>query len=99
MRLPRVQFTLRRLMVAVAIVGLTVGIGIEGERRRSRFLRIAIDHSHQAILRLSGNTWSPLRMVEMQKAYAHYHDLMAQKYKRAARYPWLPVAPDPPKPK
>lgn len=27
-----------------------------------------------------------------------YHAAMARKYRRAARYPWLPVAPDPPEP-
>jgi hypothetical protein len=32
MRLPRVRFTIRRLMIAVAVVG--VGLGIEGYRRR-----------------------------------------------------------------
>lgn len=28
----------------------------------------------------------------------HYHSQLARKYKHAARYPWLPVEPDPPKP-
>jgi hypothetical protein len=28
-----------------------------------------------------------------------YHAAMARKYRRAARYPWLPVEPDPPAPK
>lgn len=27
-----------------------------------------------------------------------YHAAMARKYRRAARYPWLPVEPDPPEP-
>lgn len=27
-----------------------------------------------------------------------YHDSLAEKYKEAARSPWLPVAPDPPEP-
>jgi hypothetical protein len=27
-----------------------------------------------------------------------YHDLLSKKYARAARYPWLAVAPDPPEP-
>jgi hypothetical protein len=27
-----------------------------------------------------------------------YHEAMARKYDRAARYPWLPVEPDPPEP-
>ncbi len=31
-------------------------------------------------------------------AITKYHDDMRLKYERAARYPWLPVAPDPPEP-
>ena len=29
---------------------------------------------------------------------ADHHAAMAEKYRHAARYPWLPVAPDPPEP-
>jgi hypothetical protein len=29
---------------------------------------------------------------------AYYHDAMARKWERAARYPWLPVEPDAPEP-
>jgi hypothetical protein len=32
-------------------------------------------------------------------AMGEYHDAMRIKYERAARYPWLPVEPDPPEPK
>jgi hypothetical protein len=35
--------------------------------------------------------------VRRAQASAYYIDLI-QKYERAARYPWLPVAPDPPEP-
>ena len=30
---------------------------------------------------------------------AIYHAALRRKYERAARYPWLPVPPDPPEPK
>ncbi len=30
---------------------------------------------------------------------AHYHSVLKQKYVRLARYPWLPVQPEPPEPK
>lgn len=38
---------------------------------------------------------------ELAKAQAKeaYYTAIARKYLRAARYPWLPVAPDPPSPK
>ena len=38
--------------------------------------------------------WIVARM-ERQTAY---YESMARKYERAARYPWLPVEPDPPMP-
>ena len=44
---------------------------------------------------------SALEMFEFaraQRASAHYHGQMRRKYERAARYPWLTVAPDPPVP-
>jgi hypothetical protein len=33
-----------------------------------------------------------------ERALARHHDGLAAKYDRAARYPWLPVEPDPPEP-
>ena len=37
-----IRLTIRRLMVAVAVVALLIGWGIEGERRRARFESTAI---------------------------------------------------------
>jgi hypothetical protein len=99
MKLPR--FTVRRLMVAVAIVGLTLGFEVI-RRRRVAFLEIA---------RLNDNTASVLRSelsesdepgphgdpITMRRL-ADYCDAMRKKYELAARYPWLPVEPDPPEP-
>ena len=34
----------------------------------------------------------------MSEARFDYHQMMVDKYNWAARYPWLPVAPDPPEP-
>jgi hypothetical protein len=34
----------------------------------------------------------------IEPALVRYHSEMAEKYKRAARYPWMPVSPDPPEP-
>ena len=39
------------------------------------------------------------RLAERCRWEAAYHDRMRQKWERAARYPWLPVAPDSPPPK
>jgi hypothetical protein len=104
MKLPRVRFTVRRLMVAVAAVGLIVGLGVEGERRRERFRQEAIRHY---VIRSDGESarrvWAQLPTVFPErvaaiKAWLSYHDRMARKYERAARFPWRPVAADPPEP-
>lgn len=96
MRLPRFRVTIRRMMVAVAIVGMCLGCGvwIQKLRRASESYRV------RAIL----HTSSAARLIR----YNHQHgglekhvayDLkMRAKYMRASLYPWLPVEPDPPKP-
>ncbi len=79
------RLTIRSLMVAVAIVGLIVGTGLELRRRHRRFSQLAATHLLAAVADEGGpnSTW-------------HLH--MWVKYRRAARHPWLPVAPDPPVP-
>ena len=37
-------------------------------------------------------------MFASEQRRADYHGAMRRKYERAARYPWLPVEPDPPEP-
>jgi hypothetical protein len=45
MRLPRVRFTLRSMMIAAAVVGLASGVTVESGRRRQRFLRAYRGHA------------------------------------------------------
>jgi hypothetical protein len=47
-RLPR--FTVRRLMVAVAIVGVLLGLPMELSHRRENFRKIAARHSQEIYL-------------------------------------------------
>ncbi len=44
MRVPRVRFTVRRMMVAVAVVGFLAGLGVELAKQRSRFGVLAAEH-------------------------------------------------------
>ena len=44
MRLPRLRFRLRGLMVLVAVVGLGLGATLTTQRRQERFLRLADSH-------------------------------------------------------
>ena len=101
MRYPRM--TTRRWMVAVAIIALGCAVLaslIERrrayliERRRERFARIADRHISVFL--------TPAQVRDPERRSAErldWHGKMADKYLHAARYPWLPVEPDPPKPK
>jgi hypothetical protein len=96
MRLPRV--TTRQWMVAVALVALTIGIALGGirlKRQRDRhLLHAALHQSHVDLARkIKKGSPGPLasRLIE-------YHASMARRYRHAARYPWLPVEPEPPAP-
>ena len=108
MRLARLDFrpSVRRLMVAVAVVAVVIGLGAEGERRRGRYARLARQHSvvrdelHKFLAIVPPS--SSLEFFGDRRAVAElvgYHGRLKAKYEEAARHPWLPVEPDPPEPK
>jgi hypothetical protein len=103
MHLPRVRFTIRRLMIAVAVVAVMIRAD-EMRRRWTTFSAKGAEYRQRA-----GFLWSkanalatispddldqPPRILELSE---YYRDL-AEKYERAAARPWLTVAPDPPEP-
>jgi hypothetical protein len=90
MRLPRM--TTRRWMIVVAVVGIALGM-IE---RHERFRWIAVRHRGNVPKNLPGI--KPVGMEDKVWRLFEWHESMARKYERAARYPWLPVEPDPPEP-
>lgn len=91
MCIPRVRFTVRATMAAVAISSVTLGGIIETQRRRERFERLA--HYHWRKYPASTGCL-PMTFVP----HSEWHAQMSRKYTRASSYPWLPVAPDPPAP-
>ncbi len=114
MRVPRVRFTVRRLMVVVAVVALAFGI-VRLWALRQLYLQKAAEHAgFRAYVLNSPDSirhwefrWTDQRMGQPASypwpagppfvpAITKYHDDMRIKYERAARYPWLPVEPDPP---
>lgn len=104
MRLPRM--TTRRWMIAVAVLCLTFG-GLAGlqrmNERSQRFRALARNHLHQETvdrLALQGSEahGAAKAITEKHRMLTEYHRALNLKYKRAARLPWLPVPPDPPKP-
>jgi hypothetical protein len=110
MRVPR--FTVRRLMLAIAILALPLGIWGRREYRRITFERLASDHRSRIkglILGRGGpfgyGLWGlesgshPARLLtDRERQLDRYHMDLFRKYFEAARSPMSPVPPDPPEP-
>jgi hypothetical protein len=109
MKFSRVRFTVRRMMVAVAVAALVSAGWVESARIGAAMeewhlecsLR-AIDHSLSASIHSGrqpccfASPSSEPSVIDPEKAA--YHAAMARKWSAAADRPWLPVEPDPPEP-
>jgi heme exporter protein D len=104
MRLLHVRFTVRRMMVAVAVVALLL-MAVSTLQRRAHLQGLADYHAERArqirsssapIQTPDGDYSQPRSEAALRRA--GYHHALAEKYDFAARYHWLPVAPDPPEP-
>ena len=95
------RFTIRRLMVATAVVAVASGASA-GLWRRSTRMRAIADH-HEALQRrteafviacgpTSSTSWSEPTPLSL------YHGRLKDKYLYAAKNPWFPVRADPPPP-
>jgi hypothetical protein len=96
MRFPRM--TMRGWMVAVAMAATALGVTME---RRNRFRKVADYHQGEfskLVRRLPG-FMSAGSSEDPTMLRLEWHESMRRRYDRAARYPWLPVEPDPPEPK
>jgi hypothetical protein len=104
MNLPRL--TVRWLMLVVAVMGsLSYGLRLwslnrtfrlQAESHVARKAEARVREAWAAKMAKSG--YLSARRVVAEASKAEYHDSLAIKYERAARYPWLPVLPDPPEP-
>jgi len=96
MRVPRVRFTVRRMMIAVAVVGAMMG-WFALQRRAERFQQRAAAHGRKAE---AARDYMALGIYNPTLTKHHaYHEEMRRKYDRGVLHPWLFVAPDPPEPK
>jgi hypothetical protein len=111
MRLPRVRFTLRRLMIVVAVAAVLMAASNGLARLRllsSDYRARAEEHAGiEATLRriiASDGADTPVDISPgaglrsrrfTARAVADYEAALRRKYERAARYPWLRVKPDP----
>ena len=80
----RPRFTVRRLMVAVAVLAVLLGVG------RTFFL--AVFYARMSYGHLSK------KFTAKSRIEADYHGNLQEKYREAAARPWLHVPPDPPEP-
>jgi hypothetical protein len=100
MRLPRLRFTVRRLMLMVAVVALLMATGVGLQRRAAHLMRLSLSQSREAnrweLLLTESSVNGPLACAILNKV--HWHDAMAARYERAARSPWLHIEAVPPPP-
>ncbi len=94
MRWPR--FRVRTLLVLVVLAGVSIG-GCVLWQRSVEYRRRADGYADPGYIGFMTG-WSPAEVERYNVARKAYFAEMARKYDRAARYPWLPVAPDPPPP-
>ena len=95
MRLTRPRITVRRLMIAVAVAG--VGLGLIA--RRERFRRVA-DHHHRKVMDGIDTScnWYSSTAADDDAIRLDWHESMMLRYNFAADHPWLPLGVDPPEP-
>jgi hypothetical protein len=117
MRTAHGRFTIRKMMLAIAVTAVLFGAMVETPRLwilRHHYLGLAEKYDYWAT-RINGSagirqeityysTSQPRgpepsrdRLARME-AEASYYAALRDKYERAARRPWLAVAPDPPPP-
>jgi len=105
MSLPRVRFTLRSMMVAVALVAVGLGVCRKWQIRVDRLddarlcaTRARVNRAWMGSDGPHPTKWSPDGNWHEARRRAYYWDKMRRKYERAAAYPWFSIEPDPPPP-
>jgi hypothetical protein len=100
MRLLRARFTLRQMMAVVAVVGVALWAGrmlwlSAGYREKARRYPLGLLGATPILMGPHGVHSLGYRRPDRVR----WEEAMAENYLRAARYPWLPVEPDPPEPR
>jgi hypothetical protein len=95
---------LRTSLVAIAMVAVLLGLMLEVRRRSKEFWGLALQHRAQAAALSTRYQLARLdpRVSKQQKAglsmLSQWHDRMAERFERAANYPWQPLETGPPAP-
>ena len=96
MAVPRVQFTIRQMMVLVVVVASCAYAAVLKKRTDSFRQRVS-SHSREWFKTLPCHH-GPYNYAMLNRASSNYHLELILKYEAAAKHPWLPVDPDPPAP-
>jgi hypothetical protein len=99
MKFPRVRFTVRRMMAAVAVVAVAVLTLVKPHWDRARWGHISEGHLRQAnfiMSRASSVGESDPDAAERLLTRFKWHQSMAARYARAAAYPGMPPPTDTP---
>jgi hypothetical protein len=100
--MPRFRLTVRRLMAAIAVVALALGLATM-LKRSADFRALAAEQADAEAMSLSyadearGANGDRQRVARGEQMAA-YHRALRIKYEYAARYPWITPEPDPPIP-
>jgi hypothetical protein len=105
MRPPRLRFTVRRLLLVVALAATSVW-GVKMWRLSREYARRAQSYTDSEWLEkgilvhkvAQGELAGYHALLSQHKQRAAFYAAQARKYERAARDSWLPVEPDPPAP-
>ena len=106
--MPRVRFTVRGMMIAVAILAVMACVSPEAvqwielsRRYRAEALhhRLWAEEFERGVSRNMAARPARRRVADEDRRMAVWERAAEAKYARLARYPWLPVSPDPPEPK
>jgi hypothetical protein len=102
MRLPRVRFTVRRMILAVAVLAALIWGGTLWQRAvlyqwKTRF-HSQMERSSVIAVIEGPNNANREELTEMSRAWANHHAALRRKYELAAARPWVYVPPDPPQP-
>jgi hypothetical protein len=99
LNVPRVRFTLRQMILIVAVISFVCPL----LARYIRLIQVAASHENQILLgakrvncRIGPQATRAVGYIPTESGLWHYR--MKEKYKRLSLRPWLPVDPDPPPP-
>jgi hypothetical protein len=107
MRLPRVRFTVRRMMIAVAVLALLLAIAASLLRRSLAYQRAASLHRDAAMECAQSLGKIPTGNYDLRTELRHnnlmlrrmeWHFNVRAHYLSVVRRPWIAVEPDPPYP-